>query len=125
MDGCVSLFRCDKGMRVSETSQCFAVAKAVIGISDGICNAFFKAIPAVETGSYCMANVLLFVRIYKNAFHGVCNENPVQCIQLSLVNFLTSQPNHFGKELSLLLKSLVACNIPRLYASFLIISLES
>lgn len=42
MDGCVSLFRCDKGMRVGETSQCFAVAKAVIGISDGICNAFLR-----------------------------------------------------------------------------------
>lgn len=42
MDGCISLFRCDKGMRVSETSQCFAVAKAVIGISDGICNTFLR-----------------------------------------------------------------------------------
>ena len=38
MDGCASLFRCDKGMCADETSQCFAVAKAVIGISNGICN---------------------------------------------------------------------------------------
>ena len=42
MDGCASLFRCDKGMCADETSQCFAVAKAVIGISDGICNAFLR-----------------------------------------------------------------------------------
>ena len=38
MDGYVPLFRCDKGMCADETSQCFAVAKAVIGISNGICN---------------------------------------------------------------------------------------
>lgn len=38
MDGCASLFRCDKGMYADETSQCFAVAKAVIGISNEICN---------------------------------------------------------------------------------------
>lgn len=38
MDGCASLFRCDKGMCADETSQCFAVAKAVISISDRICN---------------------------------------------------------------------------------------
>ena len=42
MDGCASLFRCDKGMCVGEASQCFAVAKAVIGISDGICNVFLR-----------------------------------------------------------------------------------
>ena len=40
--GCISLFRCNKGMCVSEASQHFAVAKAEIAISDGICNAFFE-----------------------------------------------------------------------------------
>ena len=42
MDGCISLFRCNKGMCVGEASQHFAVAKAEIAISDGICNAFFE-----------------------------------------------------------------------------------
>ena len=42
MDEYVPFFRCDKGMCVSETSQRFAVAKAVIGISDGICNVFLR-----------------------------------------------------------------------------------
>ena len=39
MDEYVPLFRCDKGMCVGEASQRFAVAKAEIAISDGICNA--------------------------------------------------------------------------------------
>lgn len=40
--GCISLFRCNKGMCVGEASQHFAVAKAEIAISDEICNAFFE-----------------------------------------------------------------------------------
>ena len=40
MNGCVSLFRCNKGMCMGETSQRIAVAKTRIGISDGFCNAF-------------------------------------------------------------------------------------
>ena len=40
--GCISLFRCNKGMCVGEASQHFAVAKAEIAISDGICNAFLR-----------------------------------------------------------------------------------
>lgn len=40
--GCISLFRCNKGMCVGEASQHFAVAKAEIGISDGICNVFLR-----------------------------------------------------------------------------------
>ena len=40
--GCISLFRCDKSISAMKASQRFAVAKAVIGISDGICNAFLR-----------------------------------------------------------------------------------
>ena len=48
MNGCVSLFRCNKGMCMGETSQRIAVAKTRIGISDGFCNAFLDFQARVE-----------------------------------------------------------------------------
>lgn len=68
MDGCASLFRCDKGMCVSETSQRFAVAKAVIGISDGICNAFS-----------CKSGQELLFHLLKTGYAGYAYSKGIHC----------------------------------------------